>query len=437
MNLESKPIKHLEGEIICPGDKSISQRILIIGSLLNCDMEIEGYLDAYDPNSTLNALNKIGALIKKNNNSVTLTKRSNAFIDALEELDLGNSGTGIRLMLGLVSGLGIGASFIGDSSLSKRPMSRVIDPLREMGATIKSRNGKLPISVSKSNVINSYSYKLPVASAQVKSCLLLAAIASKNDINLIEPKITRDHTERMIEYFGGVIDYGDASKIGNIELSYRELQPKSNYQIVGDFSSASFIIVASLISNDSEVLIKNVGLNKTRSGLLKVLKMMGAEIQITQSKEVCNEKVGDILVKSSNLEGIEVPDSIIPNIIDEIPILSIAAVFAKGKTIIKNASELKVKESDRLSAISNGLDKLNIRHELFDDGLSIHGNYNELDTSEVIDSYGDHRIAMSFLIAGARTKNGLLVKNCGNIKTSFPSFKDIMNSIGMKIDEKN
>ena len=437
MNLESKPIQHLEGEIICPGDKSISQRILIIGSLLNCNMEIEGFLDAFDPNSTLNALNKIGASIKKNNNSVVLKKRTNAFIDASDELDLGNSGTGIRLMLGLVSGLGINANFIGDSSLSERPMSRVIEPLREMGALIESNNGKLPINVIKSNIINSYSYKLPIASAQVKSCLLLAAIASKININLIEPKITRNHTEKMIEYFGGVIDYGDASKVGNIELRNHELQPKSNYQIVGDFSSASFIIVASLISNDSEVLIKNVGLNETRSGLLKVLQMMGAEIQIIQSKEVCNEIVGDILVKSSNLEGIEVPDSIIPNIIDEIPILSIAAIFAKGKTIIKNASELKVKESDRLSAISNGLDKLNIRHELFNDGLSIYGNYNELDTTEVIDSYGDHRIAMSFLIAGARTKNGLMVKNCGNIKTSFPSFKYIMNSIGMKIDEKN
>jgi len=437
LNLESKPIQHLEGEIICPGDKSISQRILIIGSLLNCNMEIEGFLDAYDPNSTLNALNKIGASIKKNNNSVVLKKRTNAFIDASDELDLGNSGTGIRLMLGLVSGLGINANFIGDSSLSERPMSRVIDPLTEMGALIESNNGKLPINVIKSNIINSYSYKLPIASAQVKSCLLLAAIASKININLIEPKITRNHTERMIEYFGGVIDYGDASKVGNIELRNHELQPKSNYQIVGDFSSASFIIVASLISNDSEVLIKNVGLNETRSGLLKVLQMMGAEIQITQSREVCNEKVGDILVKSSNLEGIEVPDSIIPNIIDEIPILSIAAIFAKGKTIIKNASELKVKESDRLSAISNGLDKLNISHELFDDGLSIHGNNDVLDTSEVIDSYGDHRIAMSFLIAGVRTKNGLMVKNCGNIKTSFPSFRDIMNSIGMKINEKN
>ena len=437
MNLESKPTQHLQGDIICPGDKSISQRILIIGSLLNCDMEIEGFLDAYDPNSTLSALNKIGASIKKNNNNVILTKRSNAFIDASEELDLGNSGTGARLMLGLVSGLGINANFVGDSSLSKRPMSRVIEPLREMGASIESNNGKLPINVIKSNIINSYSYKLPIASAQVKSCLLLAAIASKNDINIIEPKITRNHTERMIEYFGGVINYGDPSKIGNIELNYCELQPKSNYQIVGDFSSASFIIVATLISNDSEVLIRNVGLNETRSGLLKVLQMMGAEIRIIQSKEVCNEKVGDILVKSSNLVGIEVPNSIIPNIIDEIPILSIAAIFANGETIIKNASELKVKESDRLTAISNGLNKLNISHDLFDDGLSIHGNNNVLDNSEVIDSYGDHRIAMSFLIAGSRSKNGLVVKNCGNIKTSFPSFKDIMNSLGMKIDEKN
>ena len=314
MNLESKPTKHLEGEVICPGDKSISQRILIIGSLLNYDMEIEGFLDAYDPNSTLSALNKIGASITKNNNTVTLSKRAHSFIDASEVLDLGNSGTGIRLMLGLVSGLGISANFKGDSSLSKRPMSRVIDPLREMGALIESNNGKLPINVSKSNIINSYSYKLPVASAQVKSCLLLAAIASKNQINIVEPKITRDHTERMIEHFGGIINYGDDLKKGNIELDYCELKPKGNYRVVGDFSSASFIIVATLISSDSEVLIKNVGLNETRCGLLKVLQMMGAEIQIIQSKEVCNEKVGDILVKSSNLHGIEVPNSIIPNI---------------------------------------------------------------------------------------------------------------------------
>ena len=437
MNLESKPIKHLEGEIVCPGDKSISQRILIIGSLLNCNMQIEGFLEAHDPNSTLNALNKIGASIKKKDKKIILNKRTDAFIAPSEDLNLGNSGTGVRLMVGLVSGLGIRASFIGDSSLSKRPMLRVIDPLKEMGAMIDSHDGKLPITVSQSTITSSYFYELPVASAQVKSCLLLAALASNNNINLIEPETTRDHSERMIEYFGGDINYGDNFKKGSIQLNYTELQPKSNYKIVGDFSSASFIIVATLISNDSEVVIKNVGLNKTRCGLLNVLQMMGAEIQIKQRNVVCNEEVGDILVKSSQLEGVEIPNAIIPNIIDEIPILSIAASFAKGKTVIKNAAELKVKESDRLSAISIGLNKLSINHELYVDGLSIEGSKNIIESSGVIDSFGDHRIAMSFLIAGIKSKNGITVKNCENIETSFPHFKDIMNSIGMKIDEKN
>jgi 3-phosphoshikimate 1-carboxyvinyltransferase len=434
LNLTSTNTNSLNGEIICPGDKSISQRILILGSLLNCDMEISGFLDANDPNSTLNALNEIGASIKKSGSKVILCKRELPFIKPSQNLDLGNSGTGMRLMIGLISGLGINATLVGDSSLSKRPMSRVIKPLKEMGAKIESNEGKSPIEIIESNISSEFEYKMPIASAQVKSSLILASLSSNNSITIIEPKITRDHTERMIEYFGGSVTHSN-DESGRIKVNNNKLTSKDSYEIVGDFSSAAFVIVATLISKESKVVIKNVGLNPSRCGLLEILVLMGANIEIRNQKITCNEESGDIFVKSSYLNGIDVPEDIIPNIIDEIPILSIAAAFAKGTTSIKNASELRVKESDRLEAISDGLKKLNIRHETFEDGISITGTNDLITVDEEINSFDDHRIAMSFLVAGIRSVNNIKVRDCKNIETSFPGFKDIMNSIGMKIDE--
>jgi len=435
LNLISHQINSLGGEVICPGDKSISQRILIIGFLLNSSMEVKGFLDAEDPNSTLRALNGIGASIKKDNGLIYLNKRDDSLKSPAKDLNLGNSGTGMRLILGLISGLGINATLVGDQSLSNRPMYRVIDPLRAMGVGIESDDGMAPIKILGGNICNSFEYEMPIASAQVKSCLMIAALASNNAISIKEPKKSRDHTERMIEYFKGDIKYGDNENKGLIKLNNKDLIPKESYDIVGDFSSASFIIVAALISPESEVIIKNVGLNPTRSGLLKVLISMGGDIEIKNVKNICNEKSGDIVVKSSNLNGVDIPEDIIPNIIDEIPILSIAAAFAEGTTNINNAAELRVKESDRINAIAEGLKKLNINHEVFDDGLSITGTNGFVDTNEKINSFDDHRIAMSFLIAGIRSKNGVRVKNCKNIETSFPHFKDIMNSLGMKINE--
>ncbi len=407
----------------------------MISFLLNSRIEIKGFLDAEDPNSTLTALNGIGAAIHKENGLIYLNQRDDLFKSPSEDLNLGNSGTGMRLILGLMSGLSIKATLVGDKSLTNRPMSRVIGPLRAMGVEIESNDGMAPIKILSANICNNFEYEMPIASAQVKSCLMLAALASNNSISIREPKITRDHTERMIEYFMGDIKYGDSENKGLIKLNAKNLKPRKSYEIVGDFSSASFITVASLISPESEVVIKNVGLNSTRNGLLKVLALMGGDIEIKNVKNVCNEKSGDIIVKSSILHAIDIPEDIIPNIIDEIPILSIAAAFAEGTTTIKNAEELRVKESDRINAIAEGLKKLNINHEVFDDGLSITGKGSLVDINEEIDSFGDHRIAMSFLIAGIRSKNGLRVKNCKNIETSFPHFKDIMNSLGMKINE--
>ena len=312
MNLISSQANHLKGEIICPGDKSISQRIIILGSLLNCDLIIEGFLDAYDPNSTLNALNKIGASILKKDKKIILSKRKTPFTNPLEDLDLGNSGTGARLLLGLVSGLGLNAKFVGDSSLSNRPMLRVVDPLKEMGVSIETNYGKLPIKTSNGKIINCFEYRMPIASAQVKSCLILAALSSNREIKIFEPKITRDHTERMIEYFGGDIKYGDSNNPGIIELKKTNLESRKTYFVVGDFSSASFIIVATLITSNSKVIIKNVGLNKTRSGLIEILLSMGADIKIANKKIQCNEEVGDIQISSSELKGVNVPETIIP-----------------------------------------------------------------------------------------------------------------------------
>ena len=437
MNLISHKTESINGEIICPGDKSISQRILIIGSLLNCDMQLDGFLNAEDPISTMEALNEIGASISIRQNYVFLNKREAPFKNPVNDLNLGNSGTGSRLLLGLISGLGIRCNLTGDKSLSKRPMNRIVEPLKKMGAEIKSNDGKLPIITLGSNITNNFEYKMPIASAQVKSSLLLAALASKNNIKIIESKNTRDHTERMIEFFGGGISYGDCLNQGVISLNNCELSSKKSYNIPGDFSSAAFVIVASIISKNSEVLIKNVGLNKTRNGLLKILLLMGADIKIKNKRLNSNEEVGDILVKSSNLKGIDVPEEIIPNIIDEIPILSIAASFAKGETTITNAAELRVKESDRLNGISEGLKKLQIVHQTFEDGISIKGTSKKIYSDSPIESFGDHRIAMSFLISGIRSKNSVSVLNCKNIDTSFPNFKNVMNSLGMKIDAKN
>ena len=437
MNLISQQSSSLNGAVICPGDKSISQRIVIIGSLLNCEMQINGFLNAEDPISTSNALNELGASIFFDQKKVILKKRKIPFKDAAVDLNFGNSGTGSRLMLGLICGLGLKSKLIGDKSLSKRPMNRIIKPLLEMGAEIESNNGMLPISTMGSKIRDNFEYKMPIASAQVKSCLLLSALASKKNIKIVEPKITRDHTERMIEFFGGEITYGNNLNPRVIELKSCNIQSKGQYNVPGDFSSAAFIIVATIISKNSETLIKNVGLNKTRNGLLKVLNLMGAKIEIKNKQVISNEDVGDIIVKSSNLTGINVPEDIIPNIIDEIPILSIAASFANGITEIKNAAELRVKESDRLDAISDGLRKLNIQHDMFDDGISIIGTSEDVMCEDVIDSFEDHRIAMSFLVSGIRSKNFVCVKNCKNIETSFPNFIKTMNLLGMRIYEQN
>lgn len=435
MNFLAKNSATLDGEIRCPGDKSISQRIVMISSLINSDMKISGFLNGNDPISTANALIQVGAGIKISGTDVIIKKQDSIFKSSDQPIDLGNSGTGIRLLMGFLAGLNIKAILTGDESLIKRPMRRVTDPLTQMGADISTTDiGTPPVELNSGNIINDFLYKMPISSAQVKSSILLAALTSKKKVTVIENKITRDHTEKMIDYFGGDIQVETYKNGRKIILNPSELQPRQDYNVAGDFSSASFLIVAGLIAKSSNILIKNVGLNKSRSGLLNILKEMGANIKIHNQQESCNEKIGDIEVSSSNLNGIEIGGTIIPNIIDEIPILSIAAAAANGKTIIKDAKELRVKESDRLEAIAAGLGKLNVPFELYEDGIQISG-VNELSPDDdEIDSYGDHRIAMSFLISSLISKKDIRVKNCENIYTSFPNFFELMGDIGLKME---
>ena len=298
-----------------------------------------------------------------------------------------------------------------------------------------AHNGTPPVKIEKGDIKDNFLYDMPVASAQVKSSIILSALAANKKVTVIEEHPTRNHTERMINYFGGNIEHTKKDSGNIVTLHEPKLTSRPSYEVVGDFSSAAFLIVAGVIAKESNILIKNVGLNPTRCGLIKVLQSMGANIEILNQSMICNEEVGDISVKSSKLKGIDVGGDIIPNIIDEIPILSIAASFAEGITTIKDAEELRVKESDRLAAISGGLEQIGIKHELFDDGIKIQGKSDNISACVEIDSFGDHRIAMSFLVASLRSENGIFVKNCKNIFTSFPGFLETMNHLGIYVNE--
>ena len=436
MRLFAKNTSSLNGEIACPGDKSISQRAVIIGALTNQKLSISGFLQGEDPISTINALNQIGSQITIKDKIVTLLNRDIPFTNSSHPIDLGNSGTGMRLMMGLISGLGLTATLIGDKSLMKRPMERVSIPLNEMGGDVSTANGLPPVNIKPRKIYDDYSYAMPVASAQLKSSILLAGVASNKKVSIYEPSITRDHTEIMLKYFGLNVESEEKDNGKQITFNPGNVMVARDYQVVGDFSSASFLIIAALIAENAHVLIKNVGLNPTRSGLIGILHLMGGDIQIQNESIQCGEMVGDILVKSSTLNAVNISGNIIANIIDEIPVLCIAAACANGTTKISDAQELRVKESDRLEAIGKGLSNLGVQYELFTDGISIKGGIPSQTNPIEIDSYGDHRIAMSFLISSLKIKQGVRVDDCKNIYTSYPNFIETMNSLGMQINEE-
>ena len=433
MHLKLSKSKNLKGHVTIPGDKSISHRSIILSSLAEGTSEISGFLKGEDCLATLNSFKKMGVKIEEQDEKISVHGVGlHGLKKPTENLYLGNSGTSMRLLAGLLSGQKFSTILTGDSSLSSRPMKRILEPLKEMGASITASTNTAPLSIEPSNKLNGISYELPIASAQVKSCILLAGLYADSNTQVIESYLTRDHTEKMFKKFGIEIDesYKDSKKIIKISPP-RKLNP-STLNIPGDFSSASFFIVAGLIIPNSEITLKNVGINSSRTALIKVLIQMGANIKIKNIKDDY-EKTADIEIKTSNLKAIVLDEELIPNLIDELPILFIAASFARGKTIIRGVEELRTKESDRLEAMSNSLRVLGVESKSYSDGIDITGK-SSLKSSVIIDSFGDHRIAMASSIACSMLEGENIIKNVENIQTSFPNFIETCGSLGIRAE---
>jgi len=435
-----KPSGPLSGKISVPGDKSISHRALILSALAVGKSRISGLLEGEDVLATAAALRAMGARIEKKDNVWTVHGvGAGGLMQPGNALDMGNSGTSTRLLMGLVASHGISATFIGDASLSKRPMGRVIDPLSEMGAEIQARETSdhkscLPLTVRGLCPAIPIEYRLPVASAQVKSAILLAGLNTPGISRIIEPVLTRDHSETMLKGFGADIRVEtDTEGCRIISLTGEaELQPQK-IKVPGDPSSAAFMVVAALIVPGSDIIIENVGINPTRAGLFEVLRNMGGDIRLKKQRTVGGEPVADIHVKHSPLTGIDVPANIAPSMIDEFPILFVAAAMANGETTTRGLHELRVKESDRLSQMAKGLELLGVKLSEKDDGLVIEGSGGKPlpggRNKPVIETALDHRIAMSFAVAAMVTRAGISIDDISPVETSFPGFQDLMTSL--------
>lgn len=428
MLYQVNPTNKISGEIEVPGDKSISHRSLILGSIAEGESKIEGLLEAEDCLSTMKIMRNLGIKIfKEAAGKYTVYGRG---LNGLQEpdsvLDCGNSGTSMRLLAGLLASQDFYSVLTGDHSLRKRPMQRIIGPLSKMGAKIWSReDGLAPLSIQ-GQQLESMEYKLPVASAQLKSSILLAALKTEAETVIIEPAVSRDHTERMLKGAGLDLDIL-ADRIILKESVERKLKP-FQIKIPGDISSAAFFIAAGLLAEQGKLLIKNVGINQTRSGFLEVIKAMNGRFELLNKRKQGGEPTADILVKPSKLKGTEISGEIIPRLIDEIPIISVLAVRAEGKTIIKDAAELRVKETDRIQAVVNEFEKLGIEIKENDDGMEIRGPQT-VEGGIKVKSYHDHRIAMSLAVLALNTKKGLKIKGSEIIATSFPTFKKLLTGV--------
>jgi len=415
----------IKGHISVPGDKSISHRAVILGCLADGITTISNFLEGEDCLRTVTAFSNMGIEIEMPS-PASLVIRGNGLHGLSrpdEPIYAGNSGTTMRLLAGVLAAQKFPSTLTGDESLTKRPMKRIIEPLAGMGATISSAKGGYPPLTIKGGTLYPVRYELPLASAQVKSCILLAGLYSDGSTSVIEPSKSRDHTERMLEYMGADIK-ADGLKVtvrGNAEL-------KAGPIIVpGDISSASFFITAALLTKNSTLKIKGVGINPTRTGFLDVLKRMGAKIAIENKHTVNNEPVGDLCIESSRLRGVKVEGSIIPALIDEIPILAVAACMAEGVTEISDAAELRVKETDRLKAISSELSGMGARIREKKDGLVIEGNARL--KGATVNSFKDHRMAMALVVAGLLAEGETVIRDTDCMDTSFPGFEKVMDRI--------
>lgn len=437
--IELKKIKKLKGEIIPPPDKSISHRAVMFASLAQGKSIVRNFLKAEDPISTMKAMRMLGINIEEKRGGKSSTELIihgnglNGLKEPFDVIDCGNSGTTVRLLLGILSGSPFFSALTGDNSLKQRPMARVIKPLKEMGAIISGRDGDryLPISI-KGGSLKAINYEMPLASAQVKSCLILAGMYAEGTTVIAEPYKSRDHTERMLSSMGAELEI-DALTIRIKGYSPAPPHRKGgltplNITIPADFSSAAFLIAGALIVPNSEIYVKNVGINPTRTGLLDVLKDMGAYFKIENMRDISGEPVADILCKTSeNLKAVKIDKKLMPSLIDEFPILCILATQAEGITEIKGAEELRVKESDRIRAMALGLSKMGVELEEFSDGLSIKGKTPL--KGAFIDSHEDHRIAMAFAIASLIAQGKTTIKGIFSVNISFPRFFESLRKL--------
>ncbi|MFW6266984.1 MAG: 3-phosphoshikimate 1-carboxyvinyltransferase [Halanaerobium sp.] len=428
MVFKVNPADKISGQIRVPGDKSISHRSLILSSIAEGESKIEGLLEAEDCLSTMGIMRDLGIEITKEAKGKYTVQGKG--LDGLQEaddvLDCGNSGTSMRLLAGLLASQDFYSVLTGDHSLRKRPMQRIIGPLSRMGAEIWSRrDGLAPLSI-KGQPLEAVEYELPVASAQLKSSILLAALKTEAETVIIEPAVSRDHTERMLK--GAGIDLEILKdRIILKKSAERRLKP-FEINVPGDISSAAFFIAAGLLAAEGELLIKNVGINQTRSGFLEVVEAMGGQIDLLNQRDQGGEPTADILVKPSNLKGTEVSGEVIPRLIDEIPIISVLAVFAEGKTVIKDAEELRVKETDRIKAVVTEFERLGIEIKENEDGMEISGPQ-QVEGGIEVESYHDHRIAMSLAVLALNTEKGITINGSEIIATSFPNFKELLAGV--------
>jgi len=432
VTLKTSPNGKLNGTLRVPGDKSMSHRSIMLGSLATGTTCVSGFLNGEDCLATMNAFREMGVQIEEKSPTDLIIHGvgMNGLTAPKTDLDMGNSGTAMRLMTGLLAGQAFDSSLIGDASLSTRPMNRIIKPLSTMGAVIEAEEGgRPPLRIKGGASLKGIHYDLPIASAQVKSAVLLAGLYASGETSVTEPGITRDHSERMLRGFGyDVKTTGDKGE--HISLNRGGSLSASDIDVPADISSAAFFMVGASIAAGSDLTLKHVGINPTRTGVIDILKLMGADISMSNQHEVGGEPVADIRIKAARLKGIHIPEELVPLAIDEFPVLFIAAACATGETVLTGAEELRVKESDRIQVMADGLSTCGIDCEVTPDGIIIQGG--QL-TSGTIESHHDHRISMAFAIAGLRATGGITINDAANVDTSFPQFVELASGVGLGI----
>ena len=425
----AKPGSSLAGRIRVPGDKSISHRSIMLGSLAEGTTEVEGFLEGEDALATLQAFRDMGVVIEgPHHGRVTIHGVGLHGLKApAGPLYMGNSGTSMRLLSGLLAAQPFDTTLTGDASLSKRPMNRVAKPLREMGAVIETGpEGRPPLAIKGGQRLTGMAYEMPMASAQVKSCLLLAGLYAAGSTSVTEPAPTRDHTERMLRGFGYPVSVEGST--ASVESGHK--LTATRIEVPADISSAAFFLVAASIAAGSELVLEHVGINPTRTGVIDILKLMGGDITLENQREVGGEPVADIRVRAAKLKGIDIPEDLVPLAIDEFPVLFVAAACAEGRTVLRGAEELRVKESDRIQVMADGLIALGVKAEPTPDGIIIEGG--TIGGGEVW-AHGDHRIAMSFSVASLRASAPIRIHDCANVATSFPNFLALAAEVGINV----